>query len=69
MPQQFFNDIFHSHFFVQKDIYKEIHWAINYLESMVCHDHVFHEKGVSHGVFQILSDVCLKPTINQDYFP
>ena len=47
---------------------KDTNLGVDFQESREYHDHVHYMKGVSHGVFQRLVDVWLKPSASQGEF-
>jgi hypothetical protein len=54
---------------VKKDVYKDAHLVVDYLELMEFHDHSHHRMSLTHMEFQIPIYAYQGPSTNQDEFP
>ena len=54
---------------MQKDVDKDLHLVVYYLESREYYGHVLHMKGVNPLVYQILDDVCPELATSLGGFP
>jgi hypothetical protein len=54
---------------MQKGVYKDVHWVVDYLESKEYYDHAPHVKVINYIVFQVPINFYQGPTENQGESP